>query len=156
EESPVLHPYVQPIAADEKRHRAAVADRFIEPHGEDVAQRREQTPQPRDRKPPAPEIGQYLQLEDVERRVTALRESSRLSAMGRHRGLEESPGIPPLQLARREPREPDDFPRRVVLLQLHRPNRSGRINASSAHSRPSRTRSATSEAVRGASRTPLR
>src|SRR5437762_1881872 len=61
----VRRPREQLIAADEERQRTAVANRFVEPHAKHLTQRGQQTPQPRNRKPAPPEIGEDLELEHV-------------------------------------------------------------------------------------------
>jgi hypothetical protein len=125
EQPPVVHSRIELIAANEQGHRPAVADCLVEADAEHVAQSRQQPAKAWNRKAAAPQIGQDLQLQHVERRVAAFGEATCLGAMGRDRRLEQAPRVPPLQLARSQSRQAGDFARGVMLLELHRPAITG-------------------------------
>ena len=90
--------------------------------------------QPRNRKTAPPQIGEHLQLENVERRIAALRKAAGLRAVRCNGRLEQPPRVPPLKLPRGQTREPCHLARGVVLLEPHNPNRSGRTSSSSGRS----------------------
>src|SRR6266536_2116435 len=73
EQPPVQRTRKDLIAAHEERHRAAVADGFVEPDAKDVTQRVEEMAQLRNGKSAPAQIGERLELEDVERRIPPLR-----------------------------------------------------------------------------------
>src|SRR4029453_1851796 len=61
------------IAPNEERQRPAVTNRFVEPHAEDIPQRRKEPPQPRHGEPAAAKVGEHLKFEHIERRVARFR-----------------------------------------------------------------------------------
>src|SRR5687768_10095663 len=67
----VLRARIQTVAADEQRHRAALADCLVQPDTEHILHRIEQVSELRDREPAPAQIGQYLELDDIERGVAA-------------------------------------------------------------------------------------
>jgi hypothetical protein len=107
------------IAIDEECHRPAAFDGFEQPHLEPHSQDVEQPPNAADREAPPSQVRKDHQLEQLDGRVASLGEAPGLGAMRRHRGLQHSSRIPPLQLPRAESSQRRHFARGVQFLQTH-------------------------------------
>ena len=74
-----------------------------------------------DGKAAAPQVREHEQLEQLDRRVAALRVPARVGAMGRDRRRQQPTLVPQVKLPRSEARHRGDLPRAVGSFQTHQP-----------------------------------
>ena len=119
EDVPLARAQEQSSTVGQQTEITGIVQRVCEPPAEVVAEGVHQLTQGRRRKPSTPKRGKRDQFEHVDRRVAAFRESARACPPRRDRGQKNSTRVPPLQLPRRQAREPRDFARAVARLEPH-------------------------------------
>src|SRR6516225_433097 len=102
EEVPCRRPRVNLAPIREQLHRPPAAGGVEQPLTELVSQRPKDRVQLGDRKAPVTEVRQDQELEELDRRVTPLRESARGGTVRPNRGRQQPARIPHLKLARRQ------------------------------------------------------
>src|SRR5437773_7974892 len=85
-------------AVREQMHSPPAARRLVQPDSELGSERMKQQVELVDREAPSPQIGEYRQLEEIDRRVAALRVAARLGAPRRNCGRYQPARAPDLQL----------------------------------------------------------
>ena len=109
----------QPAAVGQQPHFARVVERLRQPAAKVRTQRVHELFQIRRREPAAPQVGENDELDEIDRRVPALRKSAGARPPGRNRGRKDAARVPALQLFCAETRQGGDLACAVAGLELH-------------------------------------